>query len=301
MPIHDNLGTRMKIFYEQIPKTKLMRRTPVIIRIDGKAFHTFTKGFKRPFDEVLIKTMQETTKYLCENIQGCVLGYTQSDEISLVLVDYKKFETAAWFDYEIQKMCSIAASMATMAFNKFFSNNIQDFSYDCCYDPDNENFGDEVCYDREYDFMLVEEVYLKAYKKGAMFDARVFNLPKEEVTNYFYWRQLDCSKNSIQMVGRAFFSHKELQNKSCNDIQDMLMTQMDINWNDSPTYHKRGSCVVRNQYISRHYYSIVTGDNKEYSLHDPNQPEHAWIIDKEIPIFKGEGRRYIEELIMVGE
>ena len=129
MPVHDDLGTRMKDFYEGIPKTKLMRRTPVIIRIDGKAFHTFTRGFKRPFDEILIKTMQETTKYLCENIQGCVLGYTQSDEISLVLVDYQRFETSAWFDYEIQKMCSIAASMTTMAFNRIFEKKVKEFTY----------------------------------------------------------------------------------------------------------------------------------------------------------------------------
>ena len=112
---------RMKTFYEQIPKTKLMRRCPVAIRIDGKAFHTFTRGFQKPFDEVLIKSMQETMKYLCENIQGCVLGYTQSDEITLILVDYKKLTSSAWFDYEVQKICSIAASMATMAFNESFS------------------------------------------------------------------------------------------------------------------------------------------------------------------------------------
>ena len=103
MPVHDNLGCRMKEFYEQIPKTKLMRRCPVVIRIDGKAFHTFTRGFQKPFDEVLIKSMQETMKYLCENIQGCVLGYAQSDEVTLILVDYKKLTSAAWFDYEIQK------------------------------------------------------------------------------------------------------------------------------------------------------------------------------------------------------
>ena len=90
MPVHDDLGTRMKTYYEQIPKTKLMRRTPVAIRIDGKAFHTFTKRFKQPFDDVLVKSMQETMKYLCENIQGCVFGYTQSDEITLLLVDYKE-------------------------------------------------------------------------------------------------------------------------------------------------------------------------------------------------------------------
>ena len=134
MSVHDDLGTRMKEFYEQVPKTRLVRRMPVAIRIDGKAFHTFTKGFCKPFDEVLIKSMQETTKYLCENIQGCVLGYTQSDEISLILIDYQRFETSAWFDYEVQKMCSIAASMATMAFNKFFERNIENFIQDCATD-----------------------------------------------------------------------------------------------------------------------------------------------------------------------
>ena len=122
MPVNDELGKRMKEYYEGVPNTKLMRRTPVAIRLDGKAFHTFTRGFQKPFDEVLIKSMQETTKYLCENIQGCVLGYTQSDEITLILVDYKNLDSSAWFDYKVQKMCSIAASMATMAFNQFFKN-----------------------------------------------------------------------------------------------------------------------------------------------------------------------------------
>ena len=128
MPVNDELGKRMKEYYENIPKIKLMRRTPVIIRIDGKAFHTFTRGFKRPFDEILIKSMQETTKYLCEKIQGCVLGYTQSDEISLLLIDYKNLNSSAWFDYEVQKMCSISASMATMAFNKSFAHEIAYYS-----------------------------------------------------------------------------------------------------------------------------------------------------------------------------
>lgn len=106
MPVRDELGKRMKK-YESVSKTVLMRRTPVIIRIDGKAFHTFTRGFEKPFDKVLIKTMQETTKYLCENIQGCVFGYTQSDEISLVLIDYQTLTTDAWFDYEVQKLRSL--------------------------------------------------------------------------------------------------------------------------------------------------------------------------------------------------
>ena len=75
MPLQDELGARMKEFYEEIPKTKLMRRTPVAIRVDGKSFHTFTRGMQRPFDEILIKTMQQTMQYLCENVQGTVMGY----------------------------------------------------------------------------------------------------------------------------------------------------------------------------------------------------------------------------------
>lgn len=271
----DELGTRMKEFYEQVPKTRLIRRCPVILRIDGKAFHTFTKGFQRPFDDVLIKTMQDTMKYLCENIQGCVFGYTQSDEISLVLVDYKNLNSSAWFDYEVQKMCSIAASMATMAFNKYFRENIEDFIQNCAIEY--ETHG--LCGEGTTEFKLCK-VYEKKVEKGAMFDARCFNLPKEEVANYIYWRQLDASRNSIQMVGQANFSHKELQNKSCNDIQDMLMIQKGINWNDLETHKKRGSCCVKK--------GVDSGRSQ-------------WIIDYTIPIFKGENREYIERFIYFNE
>lgn len=270
MSVHDDLGIRMKTFYEQIPKTKLMRRCPVLLRIDGKAFHTFTRGFQKPFDEVLIKTMQETMKYLCENIQGCVAGYTQSDEITLILVDYKKLTSAAWFDYEVQKMCSIGASMATIAFNNLFIENYLDYS--STLEP---NLYDET---ERKECQKIVGTYLNAAEKGAMFDCRCFNIPKEEVTNCLYWRQLDATRNSIQMVGQANFSHRELQNKSCNDIQDMLMTQKEINWNNLPTYHKRGSCCIKQI--------------------DENG-RSSWIIDKEIPIFKGEGREYIDKLIYV--
>ena len=121
MALRDELGIRMKNFYESVPKTKLLRRTPVAIRIDGKAFHSFTRGMKKPFDFILIESMQKTMQYLCENIQGCVLGYTQSDEITLLLIDYKRLNSDAWFDYEVQKMCSIAASMTTMAVNRYFA------------------------------------------------------------------------------------------------------------------------------------------------------------------------------------
>lgn len=287
MPVHDDLGVRMKTFYEQIPKTKLMRRCPVAIRIDGKAFHTFTRGFQKPFDEVLIKSMHGTMKYLCENIQGCVLGYTQSDEITLILVDYKKLTSSAWFDYEVQKICSIAASMATMAFNNIFSKYVKEFDLELAY---NDN-GIDTEENRK-----LWEIYKKAINKGAMFDARCFNIPKEEVTNLVYWRQLDASRNSIQMVGQANFSHKELQNKSCNDIQDMLMTQKGINWNDLPTYQKRGSCCVRNKIVIESDGVMVTAQ-----LRDTSKSENEWIIDTDIPIFKGEGREYVDRLVFVGE
>ena len=254
MPVNDNLGTRMKEYYEQVPKFKLYRRTPVAIRIDGKAFHTFTRGFQKPFDEVLGDAMVRTMEYLCKNIQGCVFGYTQSDEITLLLIDYQTFETSAWFDYEIQKMCSISASMATMAFNKYFAEEVQAY------------IG------RVDSEIKLIDTYERATEKGAMFDARCFNIPKEEATNLVYWRQLDATRNSIQMVGQANFSHSELQEKSCKVIQDMLHEQRGINWNDFPTRWKRGVAWTR-----------------------------ARGVDYEMPILKGENRKYVDGVIYVGE
>lgn len=291
MSVKDDLGVRMKTFYEQIPKTKLMRRCPVAIRIDGKAFHTFTRGFQKPFDEVLIKSMQETMKYLCENIQGCVLGYTQSDEITLILVDYKKLTSSAWFDYEVQKLCSIAASMATMAFNRIFVKEVKKYSFEL-------SIGIHTDEERR-----LLDIYDKAIDKGAMFDARCFNIPKEEVTNLCYWRQDDASRNSIQMVGQANFSHKELHKKSRNDIQDMLMTQKGINWNDFPTYQKRGSCCIKQEYIINDNGEEIEADY----ITDVDEPVEdvtfrtRWIVDKDIPIFHNEGREYIDRLVCICE
>ena len=275
---NDSLGDRMKK-YEGVPKTTLMRRNPVIIRIDGKAFHTFTRGFQRPFDNILIESMQETMKYLCENIQGCKLGYCQSDEISLLLTDYENINTAAWFDYEVQKMCSIAASMATMSFNRFFEKAIWDYKSDwmCSYTPQSVEIQE-----RHTKYI---DALKNATKKGAMFDARVFSIPKDEVCNCFIWRQQDATRNSIQMVGQANFSHKELQNKSCDKIQDMLMLEKGINWNDFPTVQKRGSCCTK---TGKHtVVDMKTGEQKERLV---------WEIDKEIPIFT-QDRGYIERWI----
>lgn len=279
---NSDLAKRMKA-YEAVSKTSLMKRCPVIMRLDGKAFHTFTGGFARPFDLVLQKAMQDTMKYLCENIQGCVLGYTESDEISLVLIDYMKLNSAAWFDYEVEKMCSVGASMATMAFNKSFEKRVDEWGRENL--PGWDDGGTNETVDEE--LIKLCDTYAQAIIKGALFDCRVFNVPKEDVTNCIYWRQLDASRNSIQMVGQANFSHRELQNKSCNNIQDMLMLKKGINWNDFPTTCKRGSCC------------------KKIAVSDPDGVNIAareqWRIDNEIPLFKGEGRDYIDSLIFVGE
>ena len=275
MPVNDDLGTRMKEYYEAIPKTRLMRRTPVAIRLDGRAFHTFTRGFEKPFDEILVKSMQDTMKYLCEEIQGCVFGYTQSDEITLILIDYQTLDTDAWFGWEVQKICSVAASMATLAFNTYFKQEVNNL-YEQIWDDVVEDWigtSEEVAY-----YATLE----KAIRRGATFDCRCFNIPKEEVCNLILWRQLDATRNSIQMVGQANFSHKELQNKNCNMIQDMLHEERGINWNDFPTYLKRGSACVRS----------VTADGLEFG---------NWVVDLDMPILKGENRKYVDDLIFVGE
>ena len=245
--MNDSLGDRMKI-YENVSRQYLTRRMPTIIRLDGCHFHTFTKGFDKPYDEILCATMQNTMKYLCENIQGCVLGYTQSDEITLVLCDYKKITTAAWYDKNIQKMCSVSASLATLAFNKYFSSlNVVNQSYQ----------------------------YQKANTKGATFDSRVFNLPKEEVCNCLIWRQKDATRNSIQALGQSYYSQKELEGKSCDDIQDMLFTKYQVNWStDVPVKFKRGSCCVKT--------------------------ESGWVIDNDIPIFTSD-RDYVEQRIVFND
>ena len=230
------LGNRMKM-YETQTKNLLLNRTPVIIRLDGKAFHTYTRGLEKPFDEEFVKIMQETMLYLCKNIQNCVFGYTQSDEITLVLVDYEKINTDTWFGNEVQKIVSISASMATLKFN-------------------------ELAYDVWED---------KRFK--AMFDSRAFNVPKEEVCNNILWRQQDATRNSINSLAQSLYSFKELQGIKCKDLQNKMLIEKDVNWNDLPTYLKRGSACKKDE------------DNK-------------WYVDLNMPILT-QDRDYIDSLIFV--
>ena len=263
MAFKDPLGDRMKGNYENRAKMYLTRRTPVIIRIDGKAFHTFTHGFARPYDTVFHNAMNATLEYLCKNIQGCKFGYTQSDEISLLLTDYDKLTTDGWFDYSVEKMCSIAASMATLIFNRTFLD-------ECSQWFDSMSFFDEDEFTgipKEAEALF--QAYSKAAERGAMFDARCFNIPEDEVANCFIWRQSDATRNAVQMLGQTYFSHKQLDGKSQSDIQDMLMEEHQINFNDMAVAFKRGICCYRGE------------DGK-------------WVLDKNCPIIS-QDRDYVEK------
>lgn len=218
----DELGQRMKDFYESRSKTKLLRRSFTILRIDGKAFHTYTRGLTRPFDDDLIEDMNLTAAYLCKNIMGAKLAYVQSDEISILVTDFDTITTQAWFDYNVQKMCSVAASMATSEFNKLRLNR------------------------------LLQSKKLKDIHsvKMAEFDARVFQLPSlTETINYFIWRQQDATRNSISSVAQSLYSHKELNGKSTSVMQEMIF-QKNINWNDYDFRKKRGGCIKQVQYVN---------------------------------------------------
>lgn len=244
---------RMKENYESRSRSYLLRRTPVIIRLDGKAFHTYTRGLEKPFDRGLTDDMVETTKYLCKNIQGVRLGYYQSDEISLLLTDYSKFESQAWFDYELQKVCSVAASLATSKFNQLRIIRLI------------EAHEEILGYKEGFIHMqsMLPEINL------ANFDARAFNVPKEEVANYFLARQKDAVKNSISMLAQSLYSPTELHGKSSNEKQELCF-QKGYNWNDLYYIHKRGGVIT--QFIQ----SVINNENETL--------RKIWKLDENAPV-----------------
>lgn len=223
--MNDLLGERIKNQYEDRTRYSLPRRTYTLIRIDGKAFHTFARGFKRPFDHELMELMDKTAAYLCTNIQGAVVGYVQSDEISILLSDFTTPQTDAWFDGNIQKMVSVSASMATAAFNKQLSEKQSQAA------PETKFFDKS------------------GNGKIALFDSRVFTVPDHsEVENYFIWRQADAVRNSIQSAAQSVYSQKQLHGKNTSELQELLF-QKGINWNDYLSGEKRGRAIVKEQYL----------------------------------------------------
>lgn len=219
--MHDALGKRMKI-YEKAEKQRFLPLLPVVARIDGNSFHTWCKNLDKPFDQDFIKIMQKTTRKLVQETNACI-GYTQSDEISLVFYSDNP-ESQIFFDGKIFKMTSVLASMATAYFNKIVEHAPTNLHCD------------------------VDKFY---YRPLALFDCRVWQMPtKREVINYLIWRENDAVRNSIQAVGQANFSHKELHHKNQNEIQEMLFQEKNINWNDFSPAEKRGTYFSR-QTVSR--------------------------------------------------
>jgi tRNA(His) 5'-end guanylyltransferase len=218
----DDLSTRMK-GYEAVTKYKLPRKGYTMIRIDGKAFHTYTKGLVRPFDKGFVEDMDRTAKYLCKEIQNAVCAFVQSDEISILLCDFEKNETNAWFDNSVQKMCSVSSSMATTGFNRARIARIVEEGYTIITRIQDMKWGE--------------------------FDSRVYQLPaKYEVANYMIWRQQDTVKNSISSVAQSMFSHKELNGKNGNDKQEMMFQKDGTNWNDFDPKLKRGRMITKETY-----------------------------------------------------
>lgn len=229
----DPLGDRMKA-HEAVTQSRLPRRTYTLLRLDGKAFHSFTRstGMERPFDQRMVDQMTHTTRELVSNISGCVLGYTQSDEISLLLTDFKSIQTQPWLGGSLQKIVSISASMATGYFNS---------------GP--HTFG-----------------------KVAFFDSRAYTIPDPvEVANAFIWRQKDCTRNSVSMAAQSVFSHTQLQGKSTTEMVTML-DEAGKPWNELPSEVKNGVVVYREvevspvTYVDKRTNETVTLDAVERSV-----------------------------------
>lgn len=189
-----DLETRMKK-YEFVTRHYLTTRTPVIIRLDGKAFHSLTKKCSKPFDQFFMDCMSLAAQQLCKQVQGFKLSFIQSDEVNILVTDYDDLNTQGWFDYSISKIISISAGMMSAYFS--------------------QEFG-----------------------RVGIFDSRVFNIPEDDVSNYFVWRAKDWRRNSLNMYARSFFSHRELLNESSAIIHEMLHS-IGKNWATDLTDQQR--------------------------------------------------------------
>lgn len=255
----DPLGQRIKSNYENRNRHYLTRRMPVILRCDGKSFHSYCAPLKNRFDPNFMKVMNLTAIKLCEEIQGAQFGYITSDEISILLHDYKKLTSNAWFDYNQSKVESISAAIASVE----FTNNSW-----MIWEPLQSLEGT----------LPVDKLF---YIKPAYFDSRAFSIPEAEVCNALLWRQQDSVRNSINSLAQSLYSHKELQNKSCNEMQEMCF-QKEHNWNDLPTSWKRGRCVVKTT----------------YKVEEATRTK--WVVDDEIPEFSKD-RNYVEKYLVTEE
>ncbi|HLJ56619.1 MAG TPA: tRNA(His) guanylyltransferase Thg1 family protein [Chthonomonadaceae bacterium] len=245
---YDALGSRIKRQYEQRCRHFLPRRSYIVIRVDGRAFHEFTRDCARPFDWDLIGDMNAVGLALCGAISGTQLAFIQSDEVSVLVTDFRSLHSEAWFDNNQSKIESITASIATAAFNRSRFRRLAACSG-------------------------VEALEREAW---AEFDSRAFLVPDvNEVANVFVWRQQDAVRNSIQMVAHAHFSHAELEGKSTDALQEMLWQTHGINWNDYDPSLKRGRFVERQTRIGAvEYVDKRTGQPARAE----GVERHEWVI-----------------------
>lgn len=275
---YDTLDDRMKNAYENRYRMYLPDRIPVIIRSDGKAFHSFTRGLKKPFDALFIKTMQDTMEYLCSNIQGCKFGYVESDEISLCLWNWSKNESDAWFGNNLQKMVSISASMAGVAFNRYWNGNVAE--YLCKYESD-------IITEEEDKYRTT--IKNKAEMLMPVFDSRAFIIPAEEVHNYFVWRQNDCMRNSIQGLAQSLYSEREIHRINTSKLQNKMFSEKGVNWNDYSVVERRGTCI----------YKIPT---KVIGLNGETVIRNKWTMDTNMPILsKPESKEFVTSKVFKNE
>jgi tRNA(His) guanylyltransferase len=258
---NDSLGDRMKN-YENSFRQYLPIRMPVVLRVDGSHFHTYTKKCKRPVDNGLIECMNDTAIYLCKNIQGAQIAYVQSDEISILINNYKTLDSQPWFENNLQKMVSVSASMAGAIFTM---NSYKIWGHGIIHEP---------------------------IIKPAFFDSRAWVIPESDVCNAFLWRQQDCTRNSVQMLARTLYSHKQLDGKSNSELQELCF-QKGINWNDCPTSQKRGRCIVKKTIIK-----MSCGSNPKANYGETIR--NVWDVDNEIPIFS-QDRDYINKYLCIKE
>ena len=206
--MNDALGDRMKLYEMAEAGRRFMPLLPIMARVDGRAFHSFTKGLKRPFDPLMTRGMIETAMALAEDTGACMV-YTQSDEISLAWHSTDP-ESQVWFDGRICKMTSQLAALATLHFYRFVTQHMSWYAF-----------------------------------KKPTFDARCWQVPnRAEGANVFLWREWDAVKNSVSMAASTYYSPTELHGKNGPEKQDMLRAK-DIDWNDYPVSFKRGTYIQR--------------------------------------------------------
>jgi len=215
---YDNLGNRMKRNYEAPARHTLVRRIPIVVRVDGRAFHTFTRAFQKPFDSDFINAMFIAAGHAAAQMQGFKLAFIQSDEASFVLTDYDDTQTEPWFGGVKSKIETITAAAMTLGFSRAMRLKS---------DP-------------------------KYWQPDALFDARAFNVPESDVVNYFLWRAKDWHRNSVSMYARAHFSHAQLRGKRIPDMHEMLHS-IGRNWStDLSDEIKNGTFLVGSELDPRH-------------------------------------------------